>query len=349
MSLTGVRLQRFRSYQDQAFELEPGVNIVVGPNASGKTNLLEALYVAARGKSFRARDLDLIAHGKSWARIDINSQPQISRTVKLRRRQAPLKEFMIGANQRRRLPAQELLPVVLFTPDDLRLLNGSPHRRREYLDQLLVKLEPTRATTVSRYQRALLQRNALLKDNQPDRDELFVWGVKLGELGGQIADWRRQLIKQINRLAGESYSELAGGKHRVRLIYLSDLSGKGYQHALNAALQSGRDQTIGHTSAGPHRDDFRLVLNGRDSAATASRGEVRTLVLVTKLVEAKLLEERFEQKPLLLLDDVFSELDGKRRRQLANAVAGYQTLITTTDADVVIEHFATDTYNAIAL
>jgi DNA replication and repair protein RecF len=347
--LTGVRLQRFRSYGDQAFELEPGVNIVVGPNASGKTNLLEALYVAARGKSFRARDADLIAHHKNWARIDVEQHNRASRTVKLRRRQAPLKEFELGANKRRRLTVADLAPVVLFTPDDLRLLSGSPVRRREYLDQLITKLEPARSPVVARYNRALLQRNSLLKQDRPDPDELFVWGVKLGELGGQIVDWRRQLIRQINRLASGVYSKLAGGDWQIKLAYQSELPARSYQHALNRTLQSPRDIALGHTSTGPHRDDFSLSLNGRDSAVTASRGEIRTLVLVLKLVEARLMEERYGQLPLLLLDDVFSELDGKRRRQLASAVAGYQTVITTTDADAVIEHFAKNKQNIIAL
>lgn len=349
MTLTGIRLQSFRSYKDQAFELEPGVNIVVGPNASGKTNLLEAIYVMARGKSFRARDKDLIYHGKAWARVDINSQDQPARTAKLRRRQPPPKEFEVGANKKRRLKPDDLWPVVLFTPDDLRLLNGSPVRRRDYLDQLISKLDPAAAIAINRYQRALLQRNTLLKHEHPDPDELFVWGIKLGELGGQISLWRRATIKKINKLAAQIYSELADGRNRVKMTYQSELPQKNYSQALNSVLQSKRDQSLGHTSAGPHRDDFKVMLNGRDSSITASRGEVRTLVLVLKLVEARLQQERFEQQPLLLLDDVFSELDGKRRRQLAKAVAGYQTLITTTDADAVLEHFSRNKQNVIAL
>lgn len=349
MALTSVRLQSFRSYKDQAYELEPGINIVVGPNASGKTNLLEALFVAARGRSFRARDIDLIKHSQAWARIDVAGQEQPDRTVKLRRRQAPLKEFQLGAKAKRRLLAEDLLPVVLFAPDDLRLLNGSPTRRREYLDQLIIKLEPARSSVVSRYTRALIQRNSLLKHPNPDPDELFVWGVKLGELGGQIVDWRRALIRQINQVASQLYSQIAVTKHQVKLSYVSNLPARGYQHALNSALQSGKDMRVGHTSAGPHRDDFSLRLNRRDSATTASRGELRSLVLMLKLAEAQLLEKQFGSKPLMLLDDVFSELDGKRRRQLAKAVAGYQTLITTTDADAVLEHFSRNKQNVIAL
>lgn len=348
MVITGIRLQRFRSYKDQVFELEPGVNIVVGPNASGKTNLLEALYVASRGRSFRVRDTDLIKHGASWARIDVTRQNQ-SRSIKLRRSNEPRKEFIIGSTTKRRLAPTDTLPLVLFAPDDLRLLNGSPTRRRDYLDQLVSQLIPAAGGTIGRYYRALLQRNTLLKTNNPDIDELFVWSIKLGELGAQVAAWRRDIVKKLNKEASQIYSELAGGQHRVRFIYESALPLKTYAEALNRSLQSNKDTFIGHTSMGPHRDDLQVSLDGHNSTSSASRGEVRTLVLVAKLVEARLLEIQMEQKPLLLLDDVFSELDGKRRQQLAHAVKDYQTLITTTDADAVIEHFTKKSINIIPL
>lgn len=348
MAITGIRLQHFRSYKDQAFELEPGVNIVVGPNASGKTNLLEALYVASRGRSFRVRDADLISYGAKWARLDVTHASH-NRSVKLRRNDLPHKEFVVGANTRRRLSTVDTLPIVLFAPDDLRLLNGSPARRRDYIDQLVAHLIPGSNATLNRYQRALLQRNTLLKHPRPDADELFVWSIKLGELGAQIATWRRDLIRRLNREASQIYSDLAGGAHRVRFAYQSSLPLRSYGLALNNSLQSSQDLKIGHTSAGPHRDDFSVSLDGHGSSSSASRGEVRTLVLVAKLVEARLLEKQLEQKPLLLLDDVFSELDGKRRQQLARAVKIYQTLITTTDADAVIEHFTKKSINIIPL
>lgn len=347
MLITGIRLQRFRSYRDQAFELEPGVNIVIGPNASGKTNLLEALYVVSRGKSFRVRDADLIRYGASWARVDATQTHQ-NRSIKLRRAGLPHKEFVIGANTQRRLAASDTLPVVLFAPDDLRLLNGSPTRRRDYMDQIVSQLYGG-ASVINRYQRALLQRNALLKQVRPDQDELFVWGIKLGELGAQIVAWRRELTKELNKEASGLYESLSGKVHRVRFTYESTLPLKNYAQAINAAMQSGRDIQLGHTANGPHRDDLRVSLDGHDSSLTASRGEIRTLVLVAKLVEAKLLEAQSGQKPLLLLDDVFSELDGKRRQQLAAAVKGYQTLITTTDADAVLEHFTKKSINIIPL
>lgn len=339
--ITGIRLQNFRSYNDQVFEFDPGVNIVVGPNASGKTNLLEALYVCAMGKSFRARDLDLIKHGQPWARIDVDTVSGESRIIKIRSDSLPKKQFSIGDKNKIRLATEDLIPTVLFAPDHLQLLTGSPKRRRDHLDQLITQLEPEARRTMSRYQRVLLQRNNILKHPDPDLDNLFVWSIKLGELGGKIADWRIKLIDSLNQQASAVYSELVGQKQTVKFGYVSDLStdANKYPHLLNMRLQHPKDLHAGFTLAGPHRDDFVIKLNNHNSSSTASRGETRTLVVLIKIIEAKLIEQKTGKKPLILLDDIFSELDSARRQHLAIVLSDYQTIITTTDADSVLEHF----------
>jgi len=347
--ITGVKLKNFRSYRDQAFELEPGVNIIVGPNGSGKTNLLEAIYVAVQGRSFRVGDKELIMHKKPWARIDLVAATS-QRAVKLWRSGPIKKQFELAGQQKRRLSSKDKLPQVLFTPDDLRSLGGSPERRRRMLDNLVSKNFEEGAAVVSRFGRALLQRNHLLKQPRPDEDELFVWAVRLGELGGQLADMRAQIVAKLNKDANAIYSELVGKKQRVRFAYQSELGSRaGYGHKLNRRLQSGHDLRVGFTTSGPHRDDLQVKIDGYDSRDTASRGELRTLVLVVKIIEIKITQSRTKSKPLLLLDDVFSELDGARRRQLSQRLSGYQTLITTTDADAVVEHFLKTDYNLIAL
>lgn len=311
---------------------------MVGPNASGKTNLLEALYVAARGKSFKARDAHLISHHRPWARIDIDLAGNNPRTVKLKEARPVEKSFEVGTQTARRLKPEHLLPVVLFEPEHLRLLNGSPRLRREYLDGLIAQIYSQRAELIRRYDRVLKQRNALLKQRTSDQDELFVWSVKLAELGGQIYDWRQELVAQLNKHVPGIYSALAGGKHSVSIRYEPSVTGD-YKAGLHKHLLSDVDSRVGFTSAGPHRDDIAFSLDGILSSQAASRGENRTLVLTAKLTELALVEEKFKTKPLLLLDDVFSELDGRRRRELAAYLKGYQTIITTTDADAVVEHF----------
>lgn len=349
MQVTGVRLKNFRSYKDQAFELEPGVNIVVGPNASGKTNLLEAIYVVAQGRSFRVGDSDLIRHSQPWAKVELVSERQ-QRSVKLWREGPTKKEFELSGQTKRRLGPKDKLPLVLFTPEDLRSLGGSPVRRRKLIDTLVAKLFEEGARVISRYQRALLQRNHLLKQADPDKDELFVWAVRLGELGVRLADMRFSVIAKLNRQASATYSELVSKKQTVKFSYISELGTKAqYAHKLNQSLQSTRDQSLGSTSVGPHRDDLLVQIDGHDSRLSASRGELRTLVLVAKIIEIQITEQKAKTKPLLLLDDVFSELDGARRRQLSQRLSGYQTLITTTDADAVVEHFSQSDQNIIAL
>lgn len=346
---TGVRLRQWRSYGDQAFELEPGVNIVVGPNASGKTNMLESLYVLAQGKSFRAKDKDLVMLNRDWARAEADIQGG-QRTVKIAlEADKPQKTISVSETEFKRLPADKRLPVVLFVPDHLQLLTGSPQRRRNYLDTLISQLYPVRAATFSRYERALRQRNALLKREALDTDQLFVWSVKLAELGSKINLWRRQLIDKLNEHASDSYNQLTEQTHKVVFRYHSDIAAGQYQPNFAKLLEGAADRQAGFTTTGPHREDFSILLDEKDSATAASRGETRSLVLVAKIVELLLTELVTDTKPLLLLDDVFSELDGSRRRHLAERLKDYQTVITTTDADAVVEHFSQDQQHIIAL
>lgn len=344
-----LRLQNFRSYSDYTTDLTDGINIVVGPNASGKTNLLEAIYVINRGKSFRVSDKDLIKHGKDWARIDTTNKSKRIWKVKHVGEKID-KEFNINDTAVKRLNAKHQQPTTLFEPNHLRLLNGSPEIRRTYLDQVLVQTDPEFHEALKKYNRALRQRNSLLKQKHPPtHEDMFVWDVKLSDYGSVVNSGRKYLIKHINSIVEKSYSKIAGEKTKVKLEYIDSVKGRDYTSGFLRKLQQTHqdDSVRGFTSHGPHREDFKVFMDEEDSSVTASRGESRTLVLVLKLIELKLLEDKLEQKPILLLDDVFSELDGKRRKSLTEHISGYQTLITTTDAEAVIEHFNTGEYKII--
>ena len=223
MVITGVKLKNYRSYGDQAFEIEQGVNIVVGPNASGKTNLLEAIYLVGEGRSFRNKDQDLVQNGRPWARVDLlmDKKPRI---VKIWREGEKNKEFSIDQTKYKRLPASRKLPIILFTPEDLRSLSGSPTQRRKLLDSIALNLFPEAAKIQNRYQRALLQRNHLLKQANPSNDEMFVWAVRLGELGGQVVDMRLAVIEAIDKSASKIYQSLSGKKHKISFFNLSKIS-----------------------------------------------------------------------------------------------------------------------------
>lgn len=342
MIFTDIRLQNFRSYKDASFELGPAVTIVVGPNAAGKTNLVEALLIAAKGGSYRG-DSNLIADDKDWARIDVHTADNEVRSVKLTKSEpTPQKEFIIEEKTYKRLPASKKQPVVLFEPNDLMLLHGDPSGRRKFMDSVISQLSETYTTNNNKYKRALAQRNALLKNlDRPDQ-QLFVWDVRLSELGGQIVSERLEFVNKINNQLAEVYSQIAKSDTDLTAKYVSKVPSKNYASDMMKKLTqtSALDVARGFTGLGPHRDDLGFEFGDKQASSQASRGETRSLILALKIIELGLIEQQKGFKPLLLLDDVFSELDGLRRKALTNYLQGYQAIITTTDADVVLKNFS---------
>jgi DNA replication and repair protein RecF len=340
--ITDLRLQHFRSYGDASFELSPGVNIIVGPNASGKTNLLEALLVLARGNSYRARDYELVRFGKPWARVDGHSEQSGRRTVKIIVKPEPGKQYELDGKSFKRLTLQNTLPVVLFEPNHLQLFAGGSERRRDYLDDLLEQTIAGYGTTRRHYKRALAQRNALLKQGaHVSQTQLFPWDIRLSQLAGVIVRARVELVTRINKDFGKLYKELSRTKTKVSAAYGNrwpvDTYASQFLKKLETSLDEDRQR--GFTASGPHREDLSVFFDKHPVQEVASRGEIRTAVLALKIIELKIVEDIRQATPLLLLDDVFSELDGKRRHALTDYLAPYQTFITTTDADAVVGHF----------
>ena len=347
--IQNLRLQQFRSYDDDSFEFAPGVNIIVGPNASGKTNLLEALLVTARGSSYRVHDADLIMHGQPWARLEARADDS-ERIVKLVAEPTPGKSYDIDGRVLRKLSLERTLPVVLFEPNHLLLLNGSPEKRRDYLDDLLAQTTVGYASTVRAYRRTLAQRNKLLKSGRASSEQLFPWDVRLSELGGRIVRARSELVQALDQQIGALYQDLSSSTVQASVEYRTAADPSQYESYMVRQLEARRHDDLlrGFTSFGPHREDIAVLFDGRLAEEVASRGETRTFVLSLKILELRLLEARRDKTPLLLLDDVFSELDGARRKALTMHLQPYQTFITTTDADVVAHHFA-DASNILLL
>ncbi len=349
--IDSIRLQNFRSYRDESFEFEDGVNIVVGPNASGKTNLLEAVLMLAAGSSFRASDNDLIRFSADWTRLDgfFGSQ---SRIVKLVRKDDQLtKEFSIENSVYKRLGLERTQPVVLFEPNHLQLASRGPDFRRDFFDNVLGRTQPGYKNLLARYRRSLSQRNALLK--QPPakaKKQLFAWDVRLSELGAQVALARQQLAEDINRSIPKSYNKIAGKRSKITFEYRPHFDIASYSSRMMSKLEkaAATDFARGFTAYGPHREDFLMQLNKQPAQIAASRGEIRSLLIALKIFELGLVEKARQAKPIFLLDDVFSELDGARRHHLVDYLKDYQSIITTTDADSVLEHFSTN-HNLIPL
>ena len=336
-------MQNFRSYSDFAVDLSPGVNIVVGPNASGKTNLLESLLIASGSSSYRAGFGDVIAQGNSWARIDTTISNN-TRVIKITRSGETVNRlYEINDLPKKRLNFDECLPVVLFEPEHMRLLTGSPELRRDFVDDILAETEPGFAAIKNNYKRALSQRNRLLKNDRGSVEgQIFAWNLRLSELGGYIVGSRLKLVTELNNGLSSIYSEIAGTKTEVVLGYQTDIQTENYETALLRKLEASfeKDLLRGFTASGPHREDITVYIRDQPAGVTASRGETRTLLLSLKILELKILEKARSQKTLILLDDVFSELDGSRRRSLTRYLKDYQTIITTTDADVILKEFA---------
>lgn len=337
--ISELRLQHFRSYQDITFSFRRGINIIVGPNASGKTNLLEAILVVARGVSYRVKDQELIAFDEGWARLDATLASGM-RTVKLVAAPAS-KQYEIDGKAYQRLSLTHTLPVVLFEPNHLSLLTGSPEQRRTYLDDLLEQTTSGFGTTRRNYRRILAQRNALLKRaHKPTNEELFPWNLRLSELGAALSRARNSLSLQIDSAIQKQYQSLSQTETTVGLQYHTQFSVSNYETTMLQKLEHNLsvDRLRGFTTVGPHREDFIIYFGEHPAEETASRGEIRTAVLALKTIELHILEEARDQLPLLLLDDVFSELDASRRQALTEHMEKYQTFITTTDADMMLKN-----------
>lgn len=333
MTLGDITLRNFRSYEERQFSFSPEITVLSGSNGVGKTNVLEAIYVLMRGKSFRDSDEHLMRYEAPWWRITGNLTLH-EREVRFAPEQTTAKQLIIDGVNKGRFSYRQQLPVVLFEPDDLMLIHGSPSMRRAYLDNLLVSTVPAYRSNLSRYERALLQRNNLLKRNSSEEslsDAVFVWDIALSEYGSKITEARLRLVEELNQKLSSYYSGLSGKTEQLTINYNPPHHDS---HAIARELSKNlsKDAVRGFTSTGPHRDDLSFILNGNDARTSASRGEIRTIVLSLKYGELALFTNQLENTPILLLDDVFSELDPERQALLLSQTADVQKIITTTHA-----------------
>ncbi len=340
MTIRELRVANLRSYELFSARFDPRVTVIIGRNGTGKTSLLEGIYYLMQGTSFRGRDRDMIAHSSTRTDLALVSSNEDKRTASLQitPENSIKKSFTIKGRTTARVPAAGRRPVVLFEPDELRLLTSSPERRRRFFDGILARLYPQYSTVLNRYTRTLMQRNELLKrrDELPGSswdDQLFVWDMKLAELALEITRQRREFVVVSNSQMSQRYSRLAEAEHHVTISYHSALPDEQYQQRLLDRLAAERvaDSYRGHTSVGPHRDDFLILLDGHLASETASRGELRSIMLAYKLLEVDLQHDTSGTLPLILLDDVFSELDTRREAMLMQALSDHQTIITATD------------------
>lgn len=332
MYISRLHLHQFRSHEDAVFEFDPSVTAIIGLNGSGKTNILEAIYTLCMGKSFRDGDDELITYNQGWYRIESDIDG-VNRELRYQPSNKG-KQIIVDGTPKGRFTYRQQLPVILFEPDDLLMIHGSPSARRRYIDELLQKLSLPYRQLLSRYERVLTQRNNLLKQRHSMselKDNLFVWDVGLAEIGSKIIAMRVDLIEQMNNLASPIYSEIAGKQQQLTLAYIYPRTqATESQIAATLAQHLQEDLRRGFTTVGPHRHDIEFELQSQSVKHTASRGEVRTILLSLKQCEIQLLQATTGSEPLLLLDDVFSELDMQRQANIISQ-KNIQTILTTTN------------------
>jgi len=327
-----IAVQNVRSHGLYEVTLNEGVTVITGPNGSGKTTLLESIYLALQGTSFKGSDSDMLRTDGPWWKIDLLLDGQDKRTVKFDpSKLTSRKQFVVDGKTTARLAPKNKYPVVLFEPEDLRLLNGSPARRRQFIDRFISQLNPLYGASLRKYERALRQRNTLLKRFNTSPDELFAWDITLAEHGAYLIEQRIAFIEKINSQLNDAYHDIATSNDEVSVHYSHTFVGDIKQKLL-AELHAhvDRDKMLGNTSVGPHRHDVIFELNHSPALSNASRGEVRTIVLALKFLEVAIIEQLSGLKPLILLDDVFSELDLERQKALSDKTREHQIVMTST-------------------
>jgi DNA replication and repair protein RecF len=338
MQVTELQLESFRNYRQQRLALGPGLHVFEGRNAQGKTALLEAIYLAATARSFRtSRDADLVEWNQPRACIQLAMQRDSGRARNLRIEWSPrdgaLKREIWLQDQPVRKLGEFLreLPLTLFTPDDLQLVQGGPQERRGYLDLLLCKLYPTYLETLGRYHKVVRNRLALLKTARPQAsDELQSWDELLAEFGSSLTRYREELCRELTPLVRRLYADLSGETADLQLLY--EPTGTGERDSFLARLQRKQSEEFRLRSClvGPHRDDVALLLRSAPVRRFGSQGQQRTLALALRLSQAEILQQVGKERPVVLLDDCFSELDpGRQARLLEWLQAAPQVLITT--------------------
>jgi DNA replication and repair protein RecF len=333
-----IRVQNVRAHTDYMLDFSPNVTIITGANGSGKTSLIEALFIALQGSSFKGGDSDVLRQDANWYRVDVTMGDDTTRVVKFDpSKQTGRKLFEISGKTQYRLAYQYRYPVVLFEPDDLRLLNGSPTRRRQFIDQFIGQLDPEYIIATRRYDRALKQRNTLLKTHG-SVDDLFAWNVSLSKYGSYIISKRIEFIERIQQDLDGVYKEISNSKATAAVRYSHTYVGSIEQKLLSELENhTEKDRILGFTSTGPHRHDILFTLNESPALSVASRGEVRTIILALKFIEVRIIESLTSKHPIILLDDVFSELDKTRQNHLIKFTKDHQIVISSATDNTTIK------------
>ncbi len=342
MIIKSIELQNFRNYEDLNISFDDGTNILYGDNAQGKTNILEAAYMSGTTKSHKgSRDKEMIRFGTDEAHL---------RTIVIRQR----KEYQIDMHLRKnrskgiainRVPIKKagelfgILNIVFFSPEDLNIIKNGPTERRRFLDSELCQLDKIYLSDLTNYNKILGQRNKLLKDMvyRPElRETLPIWDLQLVDTGRKIIRRRKRFVEELCEIIHDIHYRISGEKEELFLKYEPNIDDIFFEDELNRAKI--KDQKLCQTSVGPHRDDLLFSISDVDIRKFGSQGQQRTSALSLKLSEIEIVKKVIQDTPVLLLDDVLSELDSNRQNYLLNNIYDTQTIITCTGLDEFVRN-----------
>ena len=336
MIIQSVQLVNFRSHDEFLLKCNKKTSLLIGENGSGKTSVLEAIYEALRGKSFKASDGEILKRGADFYRVELNFYDG-KKTIVLF--DGKKKQFLVEDKKVARLPKRNRYPVVLFLPDDLHLVATSPTKRRSYFDRVLTEFDESYSDSLLKYEKSLKQRNELLKRyvkegeaGRISKNDFFSWNILLAKYGLEIRNRRKQYLEKLNNIYSDVYHSIVDNDDSVYLkleLFGGEISEADYFNRLEVEL--ARDLVLGHTGFGIHRDDFVFLFNEREADGTASRGELRSIILAMKFIEADLIFQETGKRPVVLLDDVFSELDNMRQKSLVKNFKDNQVIMTSVE------------------
>ena len=342
MIIKSIELSNYRNYEHLDISFDEGTNILYGDNAQGKTNILEAAYVSGTSKSHKgSRDKDMIRFEQNESHIKTIVEKQ-EREYQIDIHLKKNKSKGIAINKVPIKKASELfgiLNIIFFSPEDLNIIKNGPSERRRFIDAELCQLDKIYLSDLTNYNKVLNQRNKLLKDlyfNPGLKETLPVWDMQLIQYGKKVISRRSQFIKELNEIVYDIHKQISGGKEELFIQYEPNIDDIFFEDELIRAKE--KDLKYAQTSVGPHRDDLKISVGNVDVRKFGSQGQQRTCALSLKLSEIKLVENTIHDKPILLLDDVLSELDHNRQNFLLQAIYDTQTIITCTGLDDFVKN-----------
>ena len=344
MEIKKIKIENWRNYSVLELNFNK-ITVLFGKNTSGKTNILEAINFLTNSRSFRTKEENTIKWKNNYSRVFgvIKKDDKIDEIlIVLEKQERILKTVKINEQKTASSKLLKTFNCILFTPEEIELIYTMPEARRRSINLIISQLDIYYAHNLIYFNKALKQRNNLLKrvsENLAKREELDVWDNKLSGYAVFIINWRNKYIENINTKINNYYKLLSGDNHLLKIKYIPSINTNNLAGVLNILKENrNRDILTRVTTNGPHRDDFEFILDGRNVTTFASRGEFRTIILALKLSEVDYFFEHTGEKPILLLDDVFSELDIKRRDLLSQLFLNQQTIITTTDMEHISQN-----------